>query len=531
MTKWIFISYDSKKPLISKGSERATIRPLDTSTSKISSVEIYIFGEVLPARDRNLLKAEIYGAKFRDNALIIFPQKVLGEITKIFDEVFPGSYIYKQSNKKEEGEIVRSYMPKYLRSVLNPPAIGKLSPKVFEFMEETMVTKDVLLKEIKTLSVEEQEQMVLALIDADEVGGKDVAYIRMARRMLKSIRQVSDKLVSGASLNEMLHVIVEGLIGMFGSKRVAVMICGFDESLPRYHQFIPSTYYYGGTDRVRLKNMESHGPPRAGRKEGSSVITMELQQSFYFNDRKRPPEDTPSQMLEVLSKMDEELKSAAFLPLMLGSERVGITQIQFSDSHHFSGPEKTEIGVYTQIAALTLYNVNLKRQIDDSKSMFLALQKNFELFQEGQAIGSQNVTLDNIAEQMTASRKYSDMYIASYNAKVETAKRIKIYQDGRFVDVSQEDEFQKSELGPFDRYVLDSSKSLFVPNRLTESARELGLRLGFGRLPKAYLGVPIVNRDGLRGIVVVQDYEDENKLDASDKAIVEGFAAILGRII
>jgi len=203
-----------------------------------------------------------------------------------------------------------------------------------------MTTKGNLLKEIKKLSQEDVEEVVSTIIETEEFGGKKISQLRMAKRMLNSIRLISDKLVTGSSASEMLQVVIDGLMKMFGSKRVAVMICGFDESLPRYHQFVPSTYHYGGTDFVRVRNMESHGPPRAGRREGSSVVTMELQRAFYFNDRNRPPEDTPPQMLEVLSKMDEELKSAAFLPLMLGTERVGIIQIQFSDGHHFSAAER-----------------------------------------------------------------------------------------------------------------------------------------------------------------------------------------------
>lgn len=530
MTQWTLISYDSKKPLISKGGERTAIRPLDTSTSNVSSVEIYIIGNTLTAQDRNLLKAEIYGSKFRDVGLIIFPKKVFGDVKKVFDEVFRGNNIYELSNKNEADEIIQINMPKYLRSVSNSPK-EKLSVKVYELKEEAMVTKDSLIKEIKKLNVEEQESLISVIMDEEDIGGKNTANIRMAKRMERSIREVSDKLVSGSSPDDMLQAIIDGLIRMFGSKKVAVMICGFDESLPRYHQFIPTTYHYGGTDIVRVNNMKSHGPPRLGRREGSSVVTMELRRSFYFNNKDHPPVDTPPEMIHVLSKMDEELESASFLPLMLGSERVGILQIQFSDRHLFSPPEKTEIGVYAQIAAITLYNLNLKRQVDDLKSMFVTLQTSLDMVQRGQVIDSQNITLDTIAEQMTASRKYSDMYIVSYDVEAESAKSLKVYRDGRFVDFSADEEIKKSEFSPLDRYVIDSSRTLFVPNKLTETVREIGIRVGFVRLPKCYLGVPIINRNGLRGMVVIQDWEDENKLDASDKAIVEGFATLLGKIM
>ncbi len=540
---WLLIEYESSSFLIPHGQDNVFFRDLGDINKSI--VEIYVLDGPMRKQSWATIRANIEASRFRDEGIIIYPQKRKDDIVNIFTDVFEGTTVAPLNDDIAENVVVEQYYNKISNLVkvlpndkpvfkvfrLNSDAktSDAVDDSIVQVVEEEKMSKVNIINQYKLLDELEQQAAFEEILELTKETSSSAVQIRMAKRLLKKMQQISEQLIAGTSTETVLRSILDGVIKIFGQdERVAVMICGFDESQPRYYQFDPTTYFYGGTDKVRIKNMDSHGPPRPGRREGSSVTTMELRRSFFFHDVRKPVSDTPIEMMQVLQKMDAELKSAAFLPLMLGSERVGIIQIQCANLHNFTAAEKAEIFVYAQIAAIALYNFQIQKQMANLRNNYKALQEILPRIMTADV--SQTEVLESVSQQI-ASSKFTDFYIASFDSKTKLIKNLKWYEEGSFYDVSNEPSSPKLPQGGLKEYVLDVGTTLFISGRLKETIREMP-QISISRdyrLPKCYIGVPIKKAGEVCGIVAVQDFNEEERFDSGDKAMIEGFAALLSR--
>ncbi len=406
--------------------------------------------------------------------------------------------------------------------------LGKLSFKILNISaKEEEMTREKVLEEYKNLSDKDQ-QAILEEIQGPLPSTGRTAARQLGKRLTNRMANVAEKIASGASTEEIVRTILKGLVRTFGKEeKLAVMICGFDESRPRYHQFDSSTYFFDGTDKVRLEEMQSHGPPRPGKKTGSSIYTMEHRRPIYINDLRRPPRDGA----EISIMMDKRLKSLSSMPLMMGTERVGIIQLQFSTRHTFSTDEKAEIGAYAQMAANILHIVQLQRQLTEEKNNVEQLKELIrDVVGAERSKASQAELLDKVCTHLEATRA-TDFYIAFYNSENNRIEFQRLYWDDAFQDVSRYSSFPKSSPGGLLEYVLDTAETLFIPANLLEAIQEIPqiARDPRNPPPKCYLGVPIKQADKVYGIIAVQDFNQDNRFNPSDRAVLEGLAILLSK--
>jgi len=171
-------------------------------------------------------------------------------------------------------------------------------------------------------------------------------------------------------LKERLNTILDELLAVFPGVRLAAGICGFDEARPKYYRFLPETYTVKGTDEDQEKSMLN--PPRLGthphlltgeERPGTAMAVMEhepVEPAFIDDVRK----NWPAWMPELRNPASLRLASAAYIPLLLGSERVGIIVLQLPELHIFTSNEKRQLESWATRAALALSEAERQAKAD-----------------------------------------------------------------------------------------------------------------------------------------------------------------------
>jgi diguanylate cyclase (GGDEF)-like protein len=122
---------------------------------------------------------------------------------------------------------------------------------------------------------------------------------------------------------------------------------------------------------------------------------------------------------------------------------------------------------------------------------------------------------------MEISRVYDtrNFYIAVYN-RPENTISFEIYTiKGRQLRVQP-----RKLSGGMTEYVIKSKKILRIDNDLKGFCRKHGIKI-IGRMAKSWLGVPMIYKDNVEGVMNIQDYDHENVYSAVDESFLLSIAS------
>lgn len=137
--------------------------------------------------------------------------------------------------------------------------------------------------------------------------------------------------------------------------------------------------------------------------------------------------------------------------------------------------------------------------------------------------------LEIVSEQLSLLFKFDDFLIAEYSIQSDEISYQKLYRDGEFRNLSAYKAFKKGDRKGILEYIIDTKQTIYVSNGFEEKLRELGVSIDPNtQLPKCYLGLPIISRNGeTYGVIALQNFKHENMFSKNDKAILESIAALL----
>ncbi len=240
-------------------------------------------------------------------------------------------------------------------------------------IQDIIANKEALLDQYQIAVDEEQEEFQNILQELYEKLVHSPQRDTVTRRVFKKMSDITDALAKGEDLDTVLRIIIKGVLAVFPKPKLAASICGFDDSRPEKYQFVHETYILDGEDKVQRRFMST--PSRNGYKMnpvdnklylGTAMTAMNRQQTLQPQQRPVYIKDVirnwPSWMPSLRNPLDPQLASTAYLPLIVGSKRVGIITLQFSKSHTFTKDEKAELYLYAKMAASALYDTQLQQE-------------------------------------------------------------------------------------------------------------------------------------------------------------------------
>jgi len=375
--KWTLISYQSKTSLLKEGKDNVFV--LDAGNLKTNIVKIYVFSGAIGDEGMKTIRANVEGSHYRDEGYLFYPERRHPQIQDLITTIFPGAKL----NLKEDED------SKKLAWNLFVDGMGSK-------VKTNLVEKDIVLnfyeleKEINPLdgifsatntanflenyhNLPEDSQQAIT-IGVQQIASEILPHEDKIRRIFGRIQKITDEIAANAELLRVLESILDGIIQTFGTQQLAASICGFDESLPSFYQFDPTTYIVKGPDKVQRKNMVY--PPRLGKHLhpvdgkiwlGTAMQVMEYQhhklpsqRPVYVSNIARWPDWMPP----LRDPKDPKVASTAYIPLIVSDQRVGIIIMQFSEHHAFQQDEKQEISLYAKIASSILYNAQLEKRLN-----------------------------------------------------------------------------------------------------------------------------------------------------------------------
>ncbi|RLD53657.1 MAG: hypothetical protein DRJ01_19085, partial [Bacteroidetes bacterium] len=107
-----------------------------------------------------------------------------------------------------------------------------------------------------------------------------------------------------------------------------------------------------------------------------------------------------------------------------------------------------------------------------------------------------------------------NFYVALYNKKEDILSLQYM--------IDEKDNFKSFPAGQgLTAYIIKTGKALFLTNDGIEKMQKAGLIKRVGSKAKVWLGVPLKTKSGVIGVLVIQNYEDENAINKNDMQVLE----------
>lgn len=119
----------------------------------------------------------------------------------------------------------------------------------------------------------------------------------------------------------------------------------------------------------------------------------------------------------------------------------------------------------------------------------------------------------------------SNFYIATYNSKDKIIK-FEIYT----IDGKEIPQFSRKLSSGLTEYVIKTKKSLLINKALKKQCQRLGIT-PHGKDAYSWLGVPMIYKDNVEGVMTVQDYQKEDAYTWEDELFLENIASKAAVII
>ncbi|HEY72315.1 MAG TPA: GAF domain-containing protein [Thermoflexia bacterium] len=337
------------------------------------------------------------------------------------------------------------------------------------------------------------------------------------------LQQVSAKISATLNVEETLGLIIRGAMQLTGTDSGVIHLV--DET----KQTITRSYEIPGGF--------GHLPPRLSQKKGMTWTTVSTGKTIAVSDIGKDERVNPAMA-------QKGARAIIGTPLKVEEETIGVLFLNDSEPHEFSEYEKELLSILASHAAIAIENARLYEQLD-----WLANRKVKDLRavnEVGQiltsSIGlSEEQILELIHEQATQLMDTSDMYIALYEPDPEQPDeynrekpeqsiihgtvRFGLARDNkRRVDVEHEEGWGPRKAGRgLTEYVIRTRQSL-RPSDVKLAYKTIAQDY-IGKIPKSWMGVPMMAGNKVLGVVVLRNDEYENVYDKDDEDVLQTIAS------
>ena len=226
-------------------------------------------------------------------------------------------------------------------------------------------------------------------------------------------------------------------------------------------------------------------------------------------------------------QVDNKIKSELVLPLKTENIIIGVLNIESEKQNAFSSEDEELLK--TLISEISTALINLKLQDETrKKANALAMLNNV-----GKVISSPlklNDLYQTIYEQTTKLLNTVNFYITLYQKKKIFDKTKGDFKEEEYLEFAYEIEgnqrikkrSRKLRNG-LTEYVIKTRKALLIKNNFKKTCKNLGIS-PLGRTAKTWLGVPLISKGIVIGVITIQDYEKENAYDCENKDLISNIA-------
>ena len=214
----------------------------------------------------------------------------------------------------------------------------------------------------------------------------------------------------------------------------------------------------------------------------------------------------------------EPVKSALFVPLVLGGRATGVVSLQNVDRTHAFDEEDQRL--------LTTLASSLSVALDNARLVHETRQRVAELAtvnSVGQALSSQldlDALIELVGEQLRETFEADIAYVALHDQPSGRIDFVYYYESG---ERSQEPPITYGE--GLTSHILDSREPLLL-NRSPQFVEHEASRLGTS--VRSFLGVPILVGDSAIGVISVQSIDEEGRFGEPDSRLLATIAANVG---
>jgi GAF domain-containing protein len=276
-------------------------------------------------------------------------------------------------------------------------------------------------------------------------------------------------------------------------------------------------------------------PPRPN---GASRYVVKTKTPRYVEDTLvTPPDGGPPARQEIVK---QGVRASAYQPLLREGDVIGVLYVNLTAPHQFSQNEKLILELFAGQAAIAIENARLYERLDQKIANLDAVNKVGQTLTALIGLSEEQI-LELIYEQATPLMDTSDMYIALYEPdpdrpgkyNSENPEKSVIHGtvrfglamgNGRRVDTEHEKGWGPRKAGHgLTEYVI-RTKLPYRPSDV-EKAYETIATEYIGKIPRSWMGVPMMVGNKVLGVVVLRNDEYENIYDEDDLEVLQTIAS------
>ncbi len=318
---------------------------------------------------------------------------------------------------------------------------------------------------------------------------------------LKELLNITGVLLQTIDLKNVLNLISKTACDIISSDASSIML--FDTEKKAYT--IKAFYNLSTAYTKVVKADKEDDLAKRALKQGDSIIVEDIPSLF------EAKKDSFS--LNWIKK--EKLFSMVCVPISLGKIPYGALNIYFRKPHQFTGIELSMISIFSGYSAIAINNANLINEREARIKQLMALNKiSFGI--------SGELEMDSLLELIYLEcheiMDTTNLYIALFDQHTKMISFPIYFQEGNRIPVQT----RKLSNGLTD-YIIRNRKSLIFSKYDEVQREKLGIK-GVGKKSKSWLGVPMISRDKVLGVIAVQNFELEGVYDENDENVLKTIA-------
>jgi GAF domain-containing protein len=225
------------------------------------------------------------------------------------------------------------------------------------------------------------------------------------------------------------------------------------------------------------------------------------------------------------------IESFLVAPLAAGGQAFGTLNAGSNKQHAFV---MRDVGLLLQAASLIAATLESRRLFAEtqeraeelaiiSQMAQLRADELAVLNEMGQALTSladADTVINIIYEHASRLMSTEGFYVALHDVETNSVT-IHIVGEGEEIEV---DSLQRVSGRGITDYLIETGKPLLIQDNVLERTRELGIET-HGRLPAAWLGVPMISGDKVLGVLVVQSFDEAGAYDQHHQELLTAVAS------
>ncbi len=220
-------------------------------------------------------------------------------------------------------------------------------------------------------------------------------------------------------------------------------------------------------------------------------------------------------------------KSWLGVPLLIGDQVRGVISLQNIEREHaFSEGDMNLLTTLASSMSVALENARLFEETNrllaesQQRAAELALINSI-----GEALASkldEDAIFELVGEKIREIFDAQVVQVATVDPETGTTRFPYLFENGERLDA---EDLEESEPTGFKREILRTGKPLMIVEDIDKRTEELGAYVLVGEPIKSYLGVPLVIGDETRGIISIQNIDQEHAFDEADQRLLTTLAS------